>query len=243
MDSHRTCKTESQFSEADLLNQIADLQKLVTNLTEANKNSRDKEMSWLYAMEGNRDGVWDWNALTNEVFFSRRWKEMLGFQDHELKGNLSEWEKRLHPDDRDSVYQDLYAHLKGETPFYESEHRLKCKDGNYKWILDRGKIISWTKDGKPLRVVGTHSDIDLRKKAEMENKRLIKELKLTLAKVQVLKGLLPICASCKKIRDDQGYWKQIETYISEHSDAEFSHGLCPDCELKYFPEQHQSNPS
>ena len=213
----------------DLQNQIADLKRLATNLTEAAQRARDKELSWIYAMEGNRDGVWDWNAITNEVFFSKRWKEILGFEEDEISNELPEWDKRIHPDDRDSVYADLNAHLTGKSPYYQNEHRLQCKDGSYKWILDRGKIISWTDDGKPLRVVGTHSDITERKETELENQRLLEELQEALNNVQILSGLLPICSSCKKIRDDDGYWNQIESYIEKHSKAQFSHALCEDC--------------
>jgi YesN/AraC family two-component response regulator len=70
---------------------------------------------------------------------------------------------------------------------------------------------------------------------DAEQKRLIKELQQALASIKTLSGLIPICASCKKIRDDQGYWKQLEAYISEHSGAEFSHGICPDCAIKIYP--------
>jgi PAS domain S-box-containing protein len=219
-----------------LQNQVADLQRLMTNLTEAATLSGNRELSWVYAMEGNRDGVWDWNAVTNVVFFSKRWKEMLGFDEDEISNHLSEWDKRLHPDDRDRVYADLNAHLNGETPYYETEHRLLCKDGSYKWILDRGKIMSWTEDGKPLRVVGTHSDVTLRKEAELENHRLMKELREALANVKILTGLLPICLHCKKIRDDKGYWNQIEIYIQDHSEVDFSHSICPECATRLYPD-------
>lgn len=70
---------------------------------------------------------------------------------------------------------------------------------------------------------------------DAEQKRLIKELQKALASIKTLSGLIPICASCKKIRDDQGYWNQLEVYISEHSAAEFSHGICPDCAVKMYP--------
>jgi PAS domain S-box-containing protein len=78
-------------------------------------------------------------------------------------------------------------------------------------------------------------DIEERKRAAAERERLIGELQEALSKVKLLSGFLPICASCKKIRDDKGYWNQIETYIHEHSEAEFSHGLCPDCARKLYP--------
>lgn len=154
---------------------------------------------------------------------------MLGFEDDEISNHFSEWDKRLHPHDRDRVYADLNDHLIGKVPFYENEHRLQCKDGNYKWVLDRGKIISWTDDGKPLRVAGTHTDIHERKETEIENIRLVQELKDALANIKLLRGLVPICAWCKNIRDDNGFWNQLEDYISKHTEAEFSHGICPSC--------------
>ncbi|OUR81010.1 hypothetical protein A9Q77_02385 [Marinomonas sp. 42_23_T18] len=221
---------------AKLQNENADLKELASRLSDAANQSQDKETSWIYAMEGNLDGVWDWNAVSNEVYFSSRWKGMLGFSDDEITNDLAEWDKRLHPDDRDDVYQDLNDHLEGRTPFYHNEHRLLCKDGSYLWILDRGKIFSWTDKGEPLRIVGTHTDIHVRKSAELENLRLVSALSQALAKVKVLSGFLPICASCKNIRDDKGYWNQIESYISEHTDAEFSHAICPSCAQKLYPE-------
>jgi HAMP domain-containing protein len=75
-----------------------------------------------------------------------------------------------------------------------------------------------------------------RKQAEEEREKLILQLQESLSKVKVLSGMLPICSSCKKIRDDKGYWSQIESYIRDHSDAEFSHGICPDCAKKLYPE-------
>lgn len=190
---------------------------------------RESEERLQLAIEGNNDGLWDWNAVTNKVIFSRRWKEMIGYQEDEISDEVAEWEKRIHAEDREAVYADLNKHLNGETPFYQNEHRLQCKDGSYKWVLDRGKVISWTEENKPLRVVGTHTDVTARKKIEIENQRLVKELSESLRKVKLLSGFLPICANCKKIRDDQGYWTQIEGYIRDHSEAEFSHSICPDC--------------
>ncbi len=203
-----------------------DLKRRVTRLSETTAN---KDSAWMYAFEGNRDGIWEWNAITDEVIYSPRWKEMLGFEDHEISHHLSEWERRVHPDDREIVYEDLDKHLSGETSYYRNEHRVKCKDGSYKWMLDRGKIISWTEDGRPLKVYGTHTDVTLRKEAELENQRLLNELEKALKEVKVLNGLIPICSKCKKIRDDKGYWNHLESYFEEHSDAAFSHGMCPEC--------------
>lgn len=208
----------------------------ITNRRHMEMALRDSEERLQLAIEGNNDGLWDWNADTNKVFFSKRWKEMLGFQEDEISDDLFEWDKRIHPEDKEAVYADLNKHLNGETPFFQNEHRLQCKDGSYKWILDRGKVISWTEDHQPLRVVGTHTDITVRKETELENQRLVKELSEALDKVKLLSGFLPICSNCKKIRDDKGYWTKIEKYIRDHSEAEFSHGICPDCAKKLYPE-------
>lgn len=187
-------------------------------------------------LEGSQLGFWDWNAVTNEVYFSSTWKEMLGYTEDEVGNELSEWDKRVHPDDKEAVYADLNAHLEGKTPFYENEHRVLCKDGSYKWILDRGKVMSRTEDGKPLRVTGTHADITEKKEIELEKQRLTQKLRTALNDVKILSGLLPICSSCKNVRDDNGYWNKIETYISRHSGADFSHGICPDCAKKLYPD-------
>ncbi len=140
---------------------------------------RESEERWQFALEGSRDGVWDWDATTNEVFFSKRWKEMLGYAEDEISNNFEEWDIRLHPDDRERCYADLERHLSGNAPYYENEHRLRCKDGSYKWILDRGKAITRDAEGKPLRVIGTHTDISRRKQTEQalqENEALYRAL-------------------------------------------------------------------
>jgi two-component system, cell cycle sensor histidine kinase and response regulator CckA len=138
----------------------------ITKRKRAEEALRVSEERWQFALEGAGEGGWDWNAQTNEVVFSRRWKEMLGFEEHEIGNSLEEWEKRVHPQDKERVYAEIEKHFSGQVPVYVSEHRVKCKDGTYKWILDRGKVITRTNDGKPLRVVGTHSDLTARKQAE-----------------------------------------------------------------------------
>ena len=89
--------------------------------------------------------------------------------------------------------------------------------------------------------LSTLVDISDRKKAEADRERVIVELRDAISKVKTLSGLLPICSSCKKIRDYQGYWKQVETYIQEHADVDFSHGICPDCAKKLYPEHYDKS--
>jgi len=127
---------------------------------------RESEERWKFALEGAGEGVWDWDVPGRRVLFSARWKEMLGYAESEIGSDLEEWEKRLHPDDKARVMADLQAYFEGKTSTYVNEHRLLCKDGNWKWVLDRGMIVSRLPDGQPLRMIGTHADIGARKQAE-----------------------------------------------------------------------------
>ncbi|MCF4967490.1 GAF domain-containing protein [Nostoc sp. CMAA1605] len=128
---------------------------------------KESEERWQLALQGNNDGIWDWNLKTNQVFFSPRWKQMLGYADHEISNNLEEWSERVHPDDVDWVIQAIQAHFDRRTPYYITEHRVQCKDGSYKWILDRGQAL-WDETGNVVRMVGSHTDITERKQTEAE---------------------------------------------------------------------------
>ncbi len=128
----------------------------------------ESEQRWHFSVDGSRLGLWDWNAITNDVYFSPVWKKMLGFKEDEIQGSLEEWERRVHPDDLEQVYSDLNDHFEGKTDLYINEHRVLCKNGEYKWILDRGRVVSWTNDKKPERVIGTHTDIDYEKRTRQE---------------------------------------------------------------------------
>ncbi|MEH1766437.1 MAG: PAS domain S-box protein [Nostoc sp.] len=153
----------------------------ITDRKRAESALRESEERWKYALEGNGDGIWDWNAQTNKVFFSRRWKEMLGFADDEIGNDLSEWDKRVHPEDKARVYIEIEKHFRGEVPQYVTEHRLLCKDGTYKWILDRGLVMKRNEDGSPLRILGTHTDISDRKRSEAELQQMSTALENAVA--------------------------------------------------------------
>ncbi|MEH1840272.1 MAG: GAF domain-containing protein [Nostoc sp.] len=131
---------------------------------------RESEERWQLALHGNNDGIWDWNLKTNEVFFSTRWKEMLGYKDYEVCNVWDEWTKLIHPDERDWVMQAFQDHFAKKTPFYVCEYRVQCQDGSYKWILDRGQAL-WDASGDIVRMVGSYTDITDRKRAEEELKR------------------------------------------------------------------------
>lgn len=119
----------------------------------------ESEYRWKFAIEGAGDGLWDWDVATGKVFFSKRLKEMFGFSEAEFSDSLSDWERRIHPDDTSRTWAAMRAHLDGTTPNYDSEHRVRCKNGSWKWILDRGLVVNRNADGIALRMIGTHSDV------------------------------------------------------------------------------------
>lgn len=116
--------------------------------------------------------------------------------------------------------------------------KLLRADGSSDYVDMTLTMIQW---GRSNAILVTLRDITERMQAEEEREKLIQELQEASVKIKTLRGLLPICASCKKIRDDKGYWQQLEAYIQSHSEAEFSHGICPDCVKKLYPEFYREN--
>jgi len=138
----------------------------ITARVRAEKALQESTARWEFAIEGSGDGVWDWDVSTGDVIFSRRLLEMLGYKEDEINAHISEWQKRIHPDDKPKVEANLANYFAGKTSSYISEYRLLCKDGSWKWILDRGVIVRHNEQGHALRVVGTHTDISLQKETE-----------------------------------------------------------------------------
>jgi len=117
------------------------------------------------AVEGGNIGIWDWNIKTGKTYFNRNWFEMIGYQEGELNYDVQSWEKLIHSDDRIMVEMEINKFLRGKIGRYTTEHRIKTKNGSFKWIKDIGKVIEVDDDGKPLRAVGIHLDIDMEKRA------------------------------------------------------------------------------
>ncbi|MBZ9687057.1 PAS domain S-box protein [Clostridium estertheticum] len=159
-------KNSANMKKLEQVNAI--LEKEIAEGKRTMEQLKANEERLTFALEGSGDGVWDWNARTNEMIYSKGWKKMLGYEESDIQNLFSEWDKLLHPDDKESAHLNLNMYLEGLVPVYESEYRLRAKDESYIWILSKGKIISCTKDGKPLRVTGTHSDINSRKLMEQE---------------------------------------------------------------------------
>ncbi len=126
---------------------------------------RDSEERYALAVTGANDGVWDWNLKDQSTYYSERWKSMLGWDGESVHDHSDEWMGRVHPDDLPQLERDLESHLAGETAHLENEHRLRHRDGTYRWVLARGLAVRG-EDGEPTRIAGSLSDIDGRKKTE-----------------------------------------------------------------------------
>ena len=133
--------------------------------TELAEELRKERERWQLAVEGTNEGLFDWNAETGEVYYSARWKQLIGYEEHELENTSEQWESRLHPDDAPRVHSILRSHLDRSDPYYSVEYRMRHRNGNWLWMLARGKAI-WNESGKVLRFVGSHTDITDRKAAE-----------------------------------------------------------------------------
>lgn len=126
----------------------------------------ESEARWSFALEGSGDGVWDWNLRDNTVHLSKRGREVLHRDEDAIPATVEALQQLVHPDDFATVSAALRAHLDGETPSYRTEHRSRGSDGSWVWILSRGMVVKRGKDGRPLRMVGTYSDISERKARE-----------------------------------------------------------------------------
>ncbi|WP_200876894.1 putative bifunctional diguanylate cyclase/phosphodiesterase [Methylotenera sp. L2L1] len=126
------------------------------------------EERWKFALEGSGDGVWDWDIPSDHVFRSSRWHEIYGYAENEIAATATAGRELVHPDDLAILIGDVQNYFSGNNDVYISEFRLRCKDGSWKWTLARGMTVSRSKDGKPLRMIGTHTDITNRKTSEAQ---------------------------------------------------------------------------
>jgi hypothetical protein len=145
-----------------------------------------------------------------------------------------------YPDDIEADVALFNELLAGKRNSYNMEKRYFNKKGEIVWGNLAVSIVRDDK-GEPKTIIGMVEDITERKKAETEREKLITDLRNAVTEVKTLSGLLPICSYCKNVRDDKGYWQQVEAYVADHSGAEFTHGICPDCYEKEIAALREKN--
>ena len=192
-------------------------------------NLEESERVYRSLVENTSDLLYRTDLQGKIVFISPSVLEMSGYTNEEAIGMNMAQEVYLYPEEREKFLRALRKN--GKITKFEAQ--LKRKDGSKWWASTTAHFFK-DRAGNIAGVEGITRDITELKLAREAQAKLILELKAALEKVHTLSGLLPICSSCKKIRDDKGYWNQIEAYIHKHAEVEFSHGLCPDCAEKLY---------
>lgn len=229
------------FDDEGNVSQIIEYTLDITERKRMEEALRESEIKFRSATQFANDAIISSDEGGNIVFWNNAALEMFGYQEEEIIGRSL---TVLMPENfREAHQRGLSEHpSKGDSRIIGKTVEMigLTKDGDQFPI--ELSISSW-KSGKELFYTGVIRDISERKQIEQERDQLIKDLQRSLATVKRLSGMLPICASCKKIRDDKGYWNQIEAYIHEHSDATFSHGICPECAKRLYPEYYKEKKS
>jgi diguanylate cyclase (GGDEF)-like protein/PAS domain S-box-containing protein len=135
--------------------------KLLIQYSELEKSKNNLEISdqrYRLVAEGSNDGIWDWDLSTNEFFFSIKYKKIYGYENDEIGNKYNDWMELFHEDDKVSSVETIKKYLKNMKGIYENTFRIKCKNGEYRWILSKGKAV-WDEKGNPIRMAGSHSDI------------------------------------------------------------------------------------
>jgi PAS domain S-box-containing protein len=161
------------------------------------------------------------------------WELTLGFTREELMSRP--FIEFVHPDDRERTIAKNRG-VRGGEQARHFENRYRCKDGSYRWLLWNS-----TPDADRQVIYAVARDITARKQAEDERIQLVSELQAALAEVRTLRGILPICAYCKNVRDDENYWHSVEAYVATHTNTRFSHGICPSCYARIVEPQLTDN--
>ncbi|ACB35722.1 response regulator receiver modulated diguanylate cyclase/phosphodiesterase with PAS/PAC sensor(s) [Leptothrix cholodnii SP-6] len=172
------------------------------------ENLQRNEARWIFAVEGAEQGVWDWDLREHSVTLSQQWRILLGDDEGAGDTSVDAWRARVHPDDAAAVQRRLDRHRRGISSGYESEHRMRCGDGSYVWVLEGGRVVQHDEAGRPMRMIGTLSDISRRKEAEAQafslafydpvtelpnRRRLVELLRFSLVGDQLGQGSATLC--------------------------------------------------
>jgi PAS domain S-box-containing protein len=170
---------EAEFDSKGHITHIKGIAQDITDRKIAAEKLRINEERWQFVIEGIGDGIWEWRPQEKKTFYSNRWLEMLGYKPEDITDSDKEWSSRIHPDDIAFTFAEISKNLSGQTDSFNHEYRFRNKEGNYLWILNRGKVVERNANGEAIRVVGSHSDISKLKQSEQLIK--INEMRLSLA--------------------------------------------------------------
>lgn len=192
----------------------------ITERKKAEEDVRRSQERYQLSAKGANDGLWDWDVVTNEVYFSPRWKAMIGFNDQEFPNKFIAFEKAIHPEDHDRAMKALKDYLQGKAQIYQAEFRMCHKDGSYRWMLARAAAI-WDQNGIPLRIAGSHMDITERKASEVLLARRAAEL-ATVAEVSTAVSTIlevkPMLQSVVDLTQERFRLSHVHVYLVNHSE-------------------------
>ena len=224
------------FTHKELELRVKELEKEVTKLKQTEEALLKAEEQYRTVFESTGTATITGDENTTILMVNSEFEKLSGYLKEEIERKKS-WSEFVIEEDLEKIKN--FHRLRRIDPSAaprNHEFRFINKEGEIRHIFATVAMIPGTKIG-----VSSFSDITDRKLIEEERAKLIEDLQEAVAEVKTLSGLLPICASCKKIRDDKGYWTQIESYIKDHSEAEFSHGICPECAKKLYPEFYKGD--
>jgi PAS domain S-box-containing protein len=203
-------RINKQLEETNLI-----LSKEIIERKQVEENLQKSEERLSLALEAADLGLWDWDVPTGKVQRNKLWSKILGYKSEEIKATFEAWEKLIHPDDLEKVREAIQNHFEFIVPYYEVEHRLLSKSGEWKWMMDRGKIVKRDKSGKPIRVAGTLKDIHSQKTASenlTKSRNRIKSMSMQMEQLSL--SIADMIATS----DTQEIFTRISKAIVDHSD-------------------------
>jgi PAS domain S-box-containing protein len=219
-----------------LRQQVAELEASEAEWKQTEQTLREAEARYRTACELTTDFAYAFRVEPDGTFAGEwlvgAFTRVTGFT-HDEAVVHGRWKDLIHPEDRHVFHQHMQILLSGKP--HVCEVRIITKSGEVRWLRNHARPVWDQAQERVAHIFGAARDITDRVRVEKEREWLILQLQEVLDEVKILSGLLPICASCKKIRDDEGYWQQVEVYVREHSEAEFTHSICPECAKRLYP--------
>ncbi len=186
----------------------------ISNIKKRELKVQESETRYQFALEASKKGIWDYNIKTGKVYFSKESLDILQLDEYDNVDTNSKWDDRIHPEDVNDYSKSIQAHIDNKTPFFENTKRVLAKDGTYRWVLSRGKIIERDSKGNPLRIIGTHSDVTFNKEKEQE---LLHNLDIIIEQNNRLLNFAHIVSH--NLRSHTGNFKMLLNIIDETDDV------------------------